>query len=190
MKSLNSMKVMADAKGVPDADTKRAADDAMYRSICFNSPLFCSPDQRSVAPAELVKFDSVPPGAGPLIMQGCLRRPDGIGPFPVVVLWHGCGGLAESLDQNWAASLMGLSAWLSENQCTHIAMEATGVYWKPVWHILSDDEFELVLANAAHVKNVPGRKTNVKDADWVSDLLAHGLIGASFVPDRPRRCAH
>jgi transposase len=83
------------------------------------------------------------------------------------------------------ASLMGLSAWLSENQCTHIAMEATGVYWKPVWHILSDDEFELVLANAAHVKNVPGRKTDVKDADWVSDLLAHGLIRASFVPDSP-----
>jgi transposase len=62
-------------------------------------------------------------------------------------------------------------------------MEATGVYWKPVWHILSDGDFELVLANAAHVKNVPGRKTDVKDADWVSDLLAHGLIRASFVPD-------
>ena len=83
------------------------------------------------------------------------------------------------------ASLMGLSDWLSENQCTHIAMEATGVYWKPVWHILSHDDFELVLANAAHVKNVPGRKTDVKDADWVSDLLAHGLIRASFVPDSP-----
>ena len=64
-------------------------------------------------------------------------------------------------------------------------MEATGVYWKPVWHILSDGDFELVLANAAHVKNVPGRKTDVKDADWVSDLLAHGLIRASFVPDSP-----
>jgi len=83
------------------------------------------------------------------------------------------------------ASLMGLSEWLSENHCTHIAMEATGVYWKPVWHILDDGDFELVLANAAHVKNVPGRKTDVKDADWVSDLLAHGLIRASFVPDSP-----
>lgn len=83
------------------------------------------------------------------------------------------------------ASLMGLSEWLTENQCTHIAMEATGVYWKPVWHILADGEFEVVLANAAHVKNVPGRKTDVKDADWVSDLLAHGLIRASFVPDSP-----
>jgi transposase len=64
-------------------------------------------------------------------------------------------------------------------------MEATGVYWKPVWHILSDESFELVLANAAHIKNVPGRKTDVKDADWISDLLAHGLIRPSFVPDPP-----
>src|SRR5215475_13821801 len=81
------------------------------------------------------------------------------------------------------ASLIGLRDWLAANKCTHVAMEATGVYWKPVWHILSDGEFELVLANAAHVKNVPGRKSDVKDADWVSDLLAHGLIRASFVPD-------
>ena len=62
-------------------------------------------------------------------------------------------------------------------------MEATGVYWKPVWHILDDGEFELVLANAAHVKNVPGRKTDVNDAMWLAELLAHGLIRASFVPD-------
>jgi len=83
------------------------------------------------------------------------------------------------------ASLMALSEWLAENKCTHIAMEATGVYWKPVWHILADGEFQLVLANAAHVKNVPGRKTDVSDADWLADLLAHGLIRASFVPDTP-----
>jgi transposase len=83
------------------------------------------------------------------------------------------------------ASLMALSDWLAENKCTHVAMEATGVYWKPVWHILSDGEFQLVLANAAHVKNVPGRKTDVSDAEWLVDLLAHGLIRASFVPDTP-----
>jgi transposase len=83
------------------------------------------------------------------------------------------------------ASLMALSDWLTENKCTHVAMEATGVYWKPVWHILADSEFELVLANAAHVKNVPGRKTDVNDAEWLADLLAHGLIRASFVPDAP-----
>ena len=63
-------------------------------------------------------------------------------------------------------------------------MEATGVYWKPVWHVL-EDEFELVLANAAHVRNVPGRKTDVNDATWMADLLAHGLIRASFVPRQP-----
>jgi transposase len=81
--------------------------------------------------------------------------------------------------------LMALSDWLSTGAATHIAMEATGVYWKPVWRILSDGEFELVLANAAHVKNVPGRKTDVNDATWLADLMAHGLIRASFVPDEP-----
>jgi len=86
--------------------------------------------------------------------------------------------------------LMNLSAWLAQNKCTHVAMEATGVYWKPVWHILSDGDFERVLANAAHVKNVPGRKTDVKDADWVSDLLAHSPTGpASCQMAQPRRCA-
>jgi len=81
------------------------------------------------------------------------------------------------------ASLMALSEWLAKNGCTHVAMEATGVYWKPVWHILDDGDFQLILANAAHVKNVPGRKTDVNDATWLADLLAHGLIRASFVPD-------
>ena len=81
------------------------------------------------------------------------------------------------------ASLTTLSDWLAENKCTHVAMEATGVYWKPVWHILADAKFELVLANAAHVKNVPGRKTDISDAEWLADLLAHGLIRASFVPE-------
>src|SRR5271157_5003643 len=81
--------------------------------------------------------------------------------------------------------LMILSDWLSAEGVTYIAMEATGVYWKPVWHILSDGEFELILANAAHVKNVPGRKTDVNDAMWLADLMAHGLIRASFVPDEP-----
>jgi len=79
--------------------------------------------------------------------------------------------------------LLALSDWLSANECTHVVMEATGVYWKPVWHILSDGGFELTLANAAHVKAVPGRKTDVNDATWLADLLAHGLVRASFVPD-------
>ena len=79
--------------------------------------------------------------------------------------------------------LLALSDWLAGEGCTHVAMEATGVYWKPVWHILDDGEFVLVLANAAHVKNVPGRKTDINDAMWLAELLAHGLIRASFVPD-------
>ena len=85
--------------------------------------------------------------------------------------------------QTTTADLLRLSAWLAANECTHVAMEATGVYWKPVWHILDDGEFALLLANAAHVKNVPGRKTDVNDATWLAELLAHGLLRASFVPD-------
>ena len=79
--------------------------------------------------------------------------------------------------------LDGLVGVLSVEGCTHIVMEATGVYWKPVWHILSDGAFELVLANAAHVKNVPGRKTDVNDATWLAELLAHGLVRGSFARD-------
>ena len=77
--------------------------------------------------------------------------------------------------------LLELGDWLAAQGITHVAMEATGVYWKPIWHIL-EGRFELVLANAAHIRNVPGRKTDVNDAVWISDLLAHGLIRASFVP--------
>lgn len=81
------------------------------------------------------------------------------------------------------AGLLALADWLSENGVTQVAMEATGVHWKPVWQVLSDGDFDLLLANAAHVKNVPGRKSDVSDAVWLSELLAHGLLRASFVPD-------
>ena len=80
--------------------------------------------------------------------------------------------------------LLALSAWLAEAKVTHVAMEATGVYWKPVWHVLRHD-FELILANASHIRNVPGRKSDANDAAWIADLLAHGLIRASFVPPQP-----
>ena len=80
-------------------------------------------------------------------------------------------------------ALLALLAWLTESGCTHVAMEATGVYWKPVWNILGDGPFELMVANAAHIKNVPGRKTDVNDATWIADLTACGLIKASFVPE-------
>src|SRR4051794_353972 len=81
------------------------------------------------------------------------------------------------------SGLLALLAWLTEMECTHVALEATGIYWRPVWNILSDGAFELVLANAAHIKNVPGRKTDVNDATWIADLLAYGLIRSSFVPE-------
>jgi transposase len=80
--------------------------------------------------------------------------------------------------------LLALGDWLRENGCTHAAMESTGVYWKPVWHVL-EDSVTLVLANAMHIRNVPGRKTDVNDATWIADLLAHGLIRGSFVPPTP-----
>lgn len=80
--------------------------------------------------------------------------------------------------------LLELSDFLARHECTHVAMEATGVYWKPVWHVL-EGIFELTLANAAHIRNVPGRKTDVNDAMWIADLLAHGLIRSSFVPPMP-----
>ena len=84
------------------------------------------------------------------------------------------------------AGLLELAAWLTAAGCTHVAMEATGVYWKPVWHILEDEEsFTLVLANAQHIRHVPGRKSDRNDAAWIADLLAHGLIRGSFVPPAP-----
>jgi transposase len=82
------------------------------------------------------------------------------------------------------AALLELNEWLSSHGVSHVAMEATGVYWKPVWHLL-EEQFELVLANAQHIRNVPGRKTDVNDATWIADLLAHGLIRSSFVPPAP-----
>jgi transposase len=80
--------------------------------------------------------------------------------------------------------LIALADWLDENGCTHILLESTGVYWRPVYHILSE-RLEVVLANAAQVKNVPGRKSDVSDAAWLADLLAHGLVRPSFVPPPP-----
>src|SRR5881396_928031 len=82
--------------------------------------------------------------------------------------------------------LLALSQWLQGEGCTHVAMESTGVYWKPVYAVL-EGTFELIVANAQHIKNVPGRKTDVKDAEWIADLLLHGLLRPSFVPPKPIR---
>ena len=97
------------------------------------------------------------------------------------------------------SALLDLGEWLSSHEVTHVAMEATGVYWKPVWHALSgsalpaeltegevkDDAFHLVLVNAMHIKKVPGRKTDISDAQWIAELIAHGLVHGSFVPPTP-----
>ena len=84
------------------------------------------------------------------------------------------------------ADLLALADWLAGAGGTHVAMESTGVFWKPIYNLL-EGGFELLLVNARHVKAVPGRKTDVRDCEWIADLLRHGLLRGSFVPDRPAR---
>jgi transposase len=78
--------------------------------------------------------------------------------------------------------ILSCADWLRDLGVTHVAMESTGVYWRPIWNLL-EGQFELLLANATHVKNVPGRKTDVKDSEWIAQLMQHGLLKPSFVPD-------
>src|SRR5467141_4540760 len=80
--------------------------------------------------------------------------------------------------------LLELADWLRGSGVTHVALESTGVYWKPVWNLL-EGQFEVLLVNAQHIKAVPGRKTDQKDSEWIADLLQHGLLRGSFVPPRP-----
>ncbi len=106
-------------------------------------------------------------------ITACVRRPDGR------------GGRAEQV-RSFPAFLDGLTAlrgWLRSEGVTHVAMEATSSYWLPVWRVLEEGEvFELLLCNARHVKHVPGRKTDVKDASWLCQLCEVGLLHGSFVP--------
>ena len=83
-------------------------------------------------------------------------------------------------------ALLQLADWLTDEQVTTVAMEATGVYWKPIWNLF-ESVFELLLVNPEHIKKVPGRKTDVKDAQWIAELLQHGLLRPSFVPAKPIR---
>jgi transposase len=83
-------------------------------------------------------------------------------------------------------AVLELADWLAEQGVTHVAMESTGVYWKPIWNLL-EGLFEMLLVNAQHIKQVPGRKTDVKDAEWIAQLLQHGLLRGSFVPQTPQR---
>src|SRR5215469_2162994 len=82
--------------------------------------------------------------------------------------------------------LEALRAWLLEAGVTHVGMESTGIYWRPVYSVL-EGHFDLTVGNARHIRNVPGRKTDVKDAEWIADLVRHGLIAKSFVPPKPLR---
>ena len=82
--------------------------------------------------------------------------------------------------------LEALRDWLTELGVTSVGMESTGVYWQPIYAVL-EGRFELIVGNARHIRNVPGRKTDVKDAEWVADLVRHGLIAKSFVPPPPLR---
>ena len=83
--------------------------------------------------------------------------------------------------------LLRLADWFKEQGITHVAMDSTGVYWKPIYNVLETEIDAVWVVNAQHVKNVPGRKTDVKDAEWLADLLRHGLVRPSFIPDRPQR---
>ena len=84
------------------------------------------------------------------------------------------------------AALRELADWLQAAGCTHVALESTGVYWQPDYNLL-EGHFTVLVVNAAHIKAVPGRKTDVKDCEWIADLLQHGLLRASFIPDQAQR---
>lgn len=88
--------------------------------------------------------------------------------------------------KSFTSSLIKLRGWLLKNKVTHVAMESTGVYWKPVFNVLGDD-FQILLVNARHIKNVPGHKTDKKDSRWLAKLLLSGLLKGSFIPERPIR---
>jgi transposase len=107
----------------------------------------------------------------------------------VCVLTHASNGQTHKEFRTYFTTteeLLKLGDWLKEQGCTHIAFEATGVYWKPVFNLL-EGSFEVLVVNAQHIKAVPGRKTDVKDAEWIADLLQHGLLKASFIPSGPQR---
>ncbi len=97
-----------DADGVSDADARRAVERSLYLSLCLNGPLVCSGDQRSSSPAEVVQFAGPAQSPTPLVLKGYLRRPTSPGPFPAVVLLHGCGGFSDQLDQKWGVEI---AAW-------------------------------------------------------------------------------
>jgi transposase len=109
-------------------------------------------------------------------VAACVRRMDSSGRVEKQIRTFG----------TMTGELLHLLDWLTAERVEAVAMESTGVYWKPIWNIL-EGVFPVILANARHIKNVPGRKTDVQDCDWISQLLQHGLLRPSFVPERPQR---
>jgi transposase len=107
----------------------------------------------------------------------CVRVPDG----------HGGRDQEVRTFQTFTSGLEALAGWLAGEGVTQVVMEATGQYWKPIWYVLEERGFELLLVNARHVKILPGRKTDVCDAAWLAELLEHGLLRGSFVPPAPIR---
>jgi transposase len=87
----------------------------------------------------------------------------------------------------YTTNLREMAAWLKESDCQIVAMESTGVYWKPLYNIFEPEGIDAIVVNAQHMKAVPGRKTDAKDSEWIADLLQHGLLKASFIPDRDQR---
>ena len=83
--------------------------------------------------------------------------------------------------------LLEMTSWIQSHGCTHVAMESTASFWKPIYNLLEMEEIETLVVNAKHMKNVPGRKTDVKDAEWIAELLKHGLLQGSYIPDREQR---
>jgi hypothetical protein len=170
-------------------------------------------DERPTPRAEGLSWTHERASGAPIHGRHCLRRHAGGCRERLLyvsqILGHGCAGLDVHKDtvvacvriQESASArhvvesfgtttkeLLRLADWLAEHEVTHVAMEATGVYWKPVWHVL-EESFELVLANAMHIKNFRGRKTDVNGATWIADLLAHGLIrGTSYRRRRSGTC--
>jgi transposase len=110
------------------------------------------------------------------MVVACLLRPDGTAATVKEVRTF----------STTTEALLDLSDWLGTAGCTHVAIESTGVYWKPVFNIL-DGQCTVLVVNAAHIKNVAGRKTDVADSVWIAELLQHGLLRPSFVPDRAQR---
>jgi len=102
------------------------------------------------------------------------------------VLWASKRRRQKRVFGTFTQDLLALGDWLRSCGVTHVAMESTGVYWKPVWNLL-EGQFEVLLVNAQHIKAVPGRKTDQKDSEWIADLLQHGLLHGSFVPPTPIR---